>query len=236
MNLKSNLPQTAIVYLSGAGLNPNIWDNVRAKAEVPSVALTYNRDKATTLNDAVQDALTQTQKLNATRYAIVAHSLGGVVGVELSRKLGGKMAGFVAVSATIPAPGESFASTLPFPQSVIMPIVLKIAGTKPPAAAIRKGLCNDLNDEQTAGIVGAFTPEPIDLYVGKTSASPLPPSKYLYVRTIDDKQTLPSQQARMAKQLPAVQVVDIASGHLAMISHPDELAAIINDFVAGFRH
>lgn len=232
MNPKNNLPQTAIVYLSGAGLSPDIWDGVRAKVVAPNVVLAYSRDKATTLKDAVEDVLTQTQKLNAAQYVIITHSLGGVVGVELARELGEKMAGFIAVSATIPASGKSFANTLPFPQSIIMPILLKIAGTKPPVAAIRKGLCNDLSDEQIAGIVGAFTPEPIDLYIGKTSASALPSSKYLYIRTIDDKQILPSQQARMSKQLPAVQVVDIASGHLAMLSHPDELAAIINDFVA----
>jgi pimeloyl-ACP methyl ester carboxylesterase len=36
----------------------------------------------------------------------------------------------------------------------------------------------------------------------------------------------------MAKQLPDAKITDIASGHLTMMSHPDELAEIINNFVA----
>jgi len=234
MNPKNTSPKTAIIYLSGAGLSPTIWDGVRAKTALPNEALTYSREKSTTLKSAVQDVLAQTQKLNATQYIIVAHSLGGVVGLELARELGEKMTAFVAVGATIPASGKSFVDMLPFPQRFIMPTLLKIAGTKPPVSAIRKGLCNDLNEQQTTGIIEAFTPEPIDLYIGKNSASVLPSSKYLYVRTTNDKQIAPSRQARMARQLPAVKIVDIASGHLAMLSHPDELASIINDFTVGF--
>jgi len=231
MNSNNTSPKTAIIYLSGAGLNPNIWDDVRGKTTLPSEALAYSRDKTTTLESAVQDVLAQAQKMNAAQYVIVAHSLGGVVGVELARALGAKMAAFVAVSATVPAPGKSFVDTLPFPQRFIMPILLKMAGTKPPEAAIRKGLCNDLSEQQTAEIINAFTPEPVDLYLGKTSTSPLPASKYLYVRTTSDQQVVPSQQTRMAKQLPAVRIVDLASGHLVMLSHPDELVSIINEFV-----
>ena len=233
MNYQNTSSKTAIIYLSGAGLNPNIWDGVRSKTTLPNEALAYNREKATTLKSAVQEVWAQTQKLNAAQYVIVAHSLGGVVGVELARELGEKIAAFVAVSATIPAPGKSFIDTLPFPQRFIMPTLLKIAGTRPPVAAIRKGLCNDLTGQQTTEIIGTFTPEPIDLYTGKTSASALPALKYLYVRTTNDQQVVPSEQARMAKQLPAAHIVDIASGHLAMLSHPGELASIINDFAAG---
>jgi pimeloyl-ACP methyl ester carboxylesterase len=232
MNSEKTPQRTVIIYLSGAGLTPAIWDSVRAKVATSGFALTYNRDASATLKSATQDVLGQIQKIDADQYVIVAHSLGGVMGVELARALGNKLGGLVAVSATIPAPGKSFVDTLPFPQNLVMPFILKVAGTKPPVSAIRKGLCSDLSDQQAMGIINAFVPEPRSLYVGKTSASALPASKYLYVRTHNDKQVPTQLQTNMAKQLPDAKITDIASGHLTMMSHPDELAEIINNFVA----
>jgi pimeloyl-ACP methyl ester carboxylesterase len=226
-----NTEKPTIIYLSGAGLNPSIWDSVRTKVPAPDAALTYNRDANTTLEGVIQDILEQIQNLDATRYVIVAHSLGGVMSVEITRALGNKFAGLIAVSATVPAPGKSFVDTLPFPQNFIMPFLLKVAGTKPPTSAIRKSLCSDLDDNQAAEIVNAFTPEPRSLYIDKTSASALPDSKYVYVRTLNDKQMPTQLQTNMANQLPDVKIVDIASGHLVMVSHPNELAEIINNFI-----
>lgn len=232
MNSEKTSQKIAIVYLSGAGLVPTIWDGVRAKAIVPDAVLTHSRGATTTLKSVVEDVLGQTQKLDATQYVIVAHSLGGVIGVELARALGSKFGGLVAISATIPAPGKSFVDTLPFPQNFVMPLLLNVAGTKPPASAIRKSLCSDLNDQQASEVISAFTPEPRSLYIDKTSVSELPTSQYLYVRTLQDKQTLLALQSNMAKQLPGAKIADIVGGHLAMISHPDKLAEIINNFVA----
>ncbi|HSX07021.1 MAG TPA: alpha/beta hydrolase [Candidatus Saccharimonadia bacterium] len=232
MNSEKTPQKTAIIYLSGAGLTPAIWDAVHSKVTTPNVALTYNRDTTTTLQSAVQDVLGQIQKIDATRYVIVAHSLGGVIGVELARTLQDKLGGLIAVSATIPAPGKSFINTLPFPQNFVMPLLLKVAGTKPPASAIQKSLCSDLSDQQATDIINAFVSEPRNLYSNKTSTSMLPASKYLYVRTLNDKQTPTQLQSSMAKQLPDAKITDIASGHLAMMSHPDELAEIINNFIA----
>lgn len=231
MNSKKTSQKTTIIYLSGAGLNSAIWDDVRAKVTMPGVALTQNRSADTTLESALKDILSQMQKLQADRYIIVAHSLGGVLGVELARKLGGKLAGLIAISATIPVHGSSFVGTLPFPQNIVMPILLKLAGTKPPASVIRKSLCSDLDDRQAAEIINAFTPEPRSLYIDRTSTNALPSSKYLYVRTLDDKQTPTPLQSKMAKQLPNVKVSDIHSGHLVMVSHPNELTVIINNFL-----
>lgn len=222
----------AMIYISGAGLSPAIWDGVRAKVTMQDVVLTHMRSDTTTLENAVQEAQAQLNLGKATQYILVAHSLGGVIGVELARKLGDKLAGFIAVSATIPAPGKSFVSTLPFPQRLLMPAILKLAGTKPPTSAIRRTLCSDLDDTQASAIITAFDPEPRSLYLDQTSSDKLPAdAKYMYIRTTSDKQVTPHLQSAMAKRLPGVTVIDIASGHLSMISHPDVLASAINTFI-----
>lgn len=220
-----------IIYLSGAGLVPVIWDGVRAKVTTPGAALTYDRAATTTLKSAMRDILGQIQKLDADQYVIVAHSLSGVVGVELAKALGDKLGGLIAVSATIPAPGKAFVNTLPFPQNIVMPILLRIVGTKPPASVIRKSLCSDLSEQQAADVINAFTPEPRSLYTNKTSTDELPASRYLYIRTMNDKEVAVQLQTSMAKRLPNAKIIDVSGGHMAMISHPDELATIINNFV-----
>ncbi|HSX17606.1 MAG TPA: alpha/beta hydrolase [Patescibacteria group bacterium] len=220
-----------IIYISGAGLRSAIWDGVRAKVTVKDAVLTHTRDNTTNLESVVQEALAQLDTIQAKRYVLVAHSVGGVIGVELARKLGDKLAGFIAVSATIPASGKSFVSTLPFPQRLLMPIILTLAGTRPPASAIRKTLCSDLTDAQADRIVEAFTPEPRKLYVDKTSSDKLPSAKYAYIRTLNDKQVSPQLQSSMAQLLPNVTITDIAGGHLSMVSHPDELADSISSFL-----
>ena len=230
MNSQNTSQKPTIIYLSGAGLRADIWDGVRAHVPLTGVALTQNRTATISLVHAVKDIVAQVQRLDVARYIVVAHSLGGVLGVELARQLGDKLAGFIAVSATIPAPGASFVNALPFPQNIVMPLILKLAGTKPPVSAIRKGLCSDLSEQQTTDIISAFTPEPQSFYIDKTTKTALPPAQYLYVRTLDDKQTAPSLQLKMAQQLPKVTVADISGGHLAMISHPDELAEQITAF------
>lgn len=219
---------TEIIYLSGAGLDASIWDGIRKT--VPGQVLGHSHDAHTSLQDVIDDSLRQITATSAERFVIVAHSLGGVIGVELARKLGDKLAGFIAVSATIPAPGKSFVATFPFPQNLIMPVMLKIAGTKPPVSMIKSGLCNDLNDSQTKAVVTNFAAEPLGLYTGKTSSIPLPASKYLYIKTLQDKQTKPATQNIMAKRLPHTDIKDIDAGHLSMISRPTELAAIIRSF------
>ncbi len=193
--------------------------------------LAYSRNDTTSLESTVEESLAQLDAIQTTQYVLVAHSLGGVIGVELARKLGDKLVGFMAVSATVPAPGKSFISTLPFPQRLLMPTILKLAGTKPPASAIRKTLCSDLTDAQSDAIIKAFTPEPRRLYLDNTSSNSLPSAKYAYVRTLNDKQVPPQQQSSMAQLLPGVTITDIAGGHLSMISHPNELADGISSFL-----
>ena len=45
--------------------------------------------------------------------------------MELAARLAERVAGFVAIGAAIPKRGGSFVSSLPFPQRIIMPVLLK---------------------------------------------------------------------------------------------------------------
>lgn len=164
------------------------------------------------------------------RVALVAHSLGGVVGMRLAAHLGDRVAGFIGISAAIPINGGSFVSALPFPQKVIVRLMLRLAGTRPPDAAIRKGLCSDLTTEQADQIVARFTPESRAVYTDRVDVAP-PDVPRRYVVLTADREFPPSLQARFARRLGGNQI-ELDSGHLPMVSQPGELAKLLARFLS----
>ncbi len=228
-----------IIFIHGAGLGGWIWDNVVKNISVPYACADYtalerSTNKAT-LAEYVAVVNKQVEALNVQRVIVVAHSVGGVVGNELSGVLGEKLAAYIGVSAAIPKPGGNFVSTLPFPQKLIMPIILKLAGTKPPESAIRSGLGDGLTASQTDAIVAKFQQESVHLYTDKTSPGPMPNVPALYIRTTSDKEFPLSVQNESAARLVGAKVYDVNSGHMPMLSNADIVAAQINGVAASLN-
>lgn len=219
-----------IIFISGAGLQGWIWNKVAQGLDIPSVSATFSN--LNNLDEYANSALAQVNELGTSRTVIVAHSIGGVVGLELAKKLGDRLAGFVGVSAAIPEPGKSYLSVFPLPQRMLLRLVFKLAGTKPPESAIRKGLCADLDDQTATKIVKDFTPEPARLYTDHTSPKPIPNSPMLYISTSVDKELPESLQTKMSSKLPGAERISIRSGHLPMLSHPDKVVGHIKEFLA----
>lgn len=233
--MKPKSTDIGIVLIHGAGLRSWIWDDVKLAAPTLAINLPLrDQPKETraqlTLDDYVQDALTRIQDWHSGKVVVIAHSLGGVIGLEVAHKLGHQLAGFVGVCAAIPETNQSFVSTLPFPQKFIMPIILKLAGTQPPASAIAAGLCNDTKPELTQRVIQDFSPESRAVYTDRVEYSPLTVPT-LYVHTTKDKEYGTQLQTTMAKRLPQVTIVDVSSGHMPMLSQPDALSKVLNTFV-----
>lgn len=222
---------TGVIFISGAGLEGWIWDGVTKNIAMPYAIADYSglsrKDSKATLEDYVVAVQQQADSLNVDKIIVVAHSVGGVVGAELAKRLGGKLAGFVAVSALIPKPGGSFVSTLPFPQKILMPVIMKLAGTKPPESAIRSGLAQGLDAVLQDRIVSGFQQESLHLYSDKTSTASLPSMSSVYVRTNNDKEFSPALQKTCAENLGTTKTIEVASGHLPMITNPDVITECI---------
>lgn len=200
--------------------------------DAPSVAVEYPaQDKqAFSLEDYADNVLQQIHEAGFTKVILVAHSLGGVVGLKVAYKLGQRLAGFVAVGAAIPKDGGSFVSALPFPQKVIMPLIMRFAGTKPPESAIRAGLCNDLSAQQADAVVKRFTPESKAVYTDRSDVG-MPNVPRMYVMLTLDKEYGPALEGIMAANLGATDTLSIAAGHLPMLSQPKILADALTSFM-----
>lgn len=233
--MKDNL---GIIFIHGAGLGNYIWDDLQPQINWSSLMVEYpnrnaddNANSKLSFNDYAAKVISDIENFGKQNLIIVTHSIGGIIGLEVAAHFKNRIIGFVGISSAIPKSGNSFISCLPFPQKFIVPIILKLAGTKPPKSAIIKGLCSDLNPSQTKKVVENFTPESINLYTEKTK-SKIPNTKKLYVELSNDKEFPVSVQKKMAENLNCREIVTLESGHLPMISIPEKLAEVLNGFIA----
>ncbi|GIQ69091.1 hypothetical protein XYCOK13_19150 [Xylanibacillus composti] len=183
------------------------------------------------MEDYVAHMKRQVDEWGTRKIVIVAHSIGGVLAQSLASGLTDRLAGIVAVGAAIPKNGGSFVSVLPLPQKLIMSVILRMLGTKPPESVIRKGLCSDLSPDQATEIVKGFIPEAVRLYTDRINV-PVPDVPRLYVKLTNDKEFSPSLQDKMISNFSPQSVQSLETGHLPMISNPEGLRSILEHFLS----
>jgi pimeloyl-ACP methyl ester carboxylesterase len=198
-------------------------------AEFPGRAAEDVALRDLTLHDYVDHVTRQIAGLPTEGVVVVAHSLGGVVGLKVADNLGDRLRGFVGVSAAIPLRGGSFVSAFPGPKRLILGAIIRLFGTKPAESAIRKGLCNDLSDDMANEVVRRFIPESKAVYFERSGAS-APAVRKMYVQLANDQEFDQPTQHAMADNLHADRVVELATGHLPMLSSPEELARVLENF------
>ncbi|ANA79350.1 alpha/beta hydrolase [Paenibacillus glucanolyticus] len=237
--MKQEMPQElGFVFVHGAGLNGGVWNSVVDELGHPYLEVDYPMRSGSAapghhlkLEDYVTHMTEQVRGWKTHKFVIVAHSLGGVFALEMAAQLSDRAVGFVAIGAAIPRRGRSFVSILPFPQRVIMPWVLRMAGTKPPEFAIRKGLCSDLPVEHASRIAAAFVPESRRVYTDRIQVA-VPDIPKLYVKLTRDKEFGGSTQDTMIANLSPDGVESLDTGHLPMLSNPGGVRRILKSFAA----
>lgn len=228
---------TGIVLIHGAGLGSFIWKDLKPHLEAPSLAIdfpnrenTSNANKVLNLEDYHVHILKQIENWECKNIVVVAHSIGGIIGLKLAQQLGDRVSGFIAIGAAIPQKGNSFLNTLPFFKRILLSVLIKILGTEPPDFSIQQSYCNDLNQAQAEEVIRNYTAESPALYKDKCNAS-VPAENKMYIKLINDEEFSDELQEKMIVNLNPEQVIPLHSGHLPMMSCPKELAGIINEFV-----
>lgn len=231
-----------IILIHGAGLSSSIWDELKKEINLPILTIDFpnrkmgdNINQSLTLDNYANSVVEQIKHWNMDNFIIVAHSIGACVGLKVSEHFKKELKGFVAIGSVIPTNGNSFVSSLPLPQKLLLPFILKMLGTKPPQKLIENELCNDLTAEQTQKIINEFTPESKKLYMTKITFN-LPAKKRLYIQLTNDQSIPASWQSKMIEHLQATKVVTIESGHLPMLSKTKEVATTLLDFINEIEH
>lgn len=210
-----------LLILSGAGLPAAAWDDVRTRLDTES-RVVPSPGTSGTLESYARAALATAA--DWPRFHLVAHSLGGAVATAVAAAEPARVSRVTAVSAVVPSAGTSFTGALPLPGRLVMGAVLRVLGTRPPDSALR-AMCAGLSEDDTALVVGDFSPEGRRVYLDRTPPRTWPEASY--VVTTRDDQFPTTQQERYAAELGAT-TVRLATGHLPMLERPAELAALLS--------
>ena len=224
---------TTIVLLHGAGMDAWIWDRVRPLIEAETMALDVpSRSTNVTPADCAARIVSAIDARASDGIILVMHSLAGVLAAALAGLLGGRLKACVYVSAVIPGEGGTFAKAMGFPGRLLLPVLFRLhpRGLIPSESMIRAELCEDLGEDDSGRVVKHYKAEFPGLYLSKVAAPPT--CRSVYIKLTADNCVSPKLQSRMLERLKNPEVSEIHSGHLAMLSHAKEIAAIINRVAA----
>jgi pimeloyl-ACP methyl ester carboxylesterase len=229
--------ELGLVLLHGAMLGRWIWERVEPRLARPALAVdlpgrgSKPADVRTlTLGDLVDSVVADVDAWPADRVVVVAHSLSGIVVPALSSHLASRIDHVVFASAAVPQPGSSYLDSLPPAQRIFLHIALltQRKGLLSPAWATRRALCNDLDEPTTKLVIDNLTREAPGIYSEPVSGE-LPASlPTTYLRLTSDHAFSTAVQDRMIARLHDPRIVEIDAGHLPMLGHPDQLAAVLN--------
>jgi pimeloyl-ACP methyl ester carboxylesterase len=220
-----------VLFLGGAGLPGWIWDEVRAdlSENTDTVVVRYPRGGDVSLADYADAALAQAPW---PVFAVVAHSIGGVIADELLARHPGRVTGVLGVSAAFPRAGHSFVGSMPLPARFVLGAVLRMVGTRPPAKLIRTGLASGLPDVTVNRIIADFDPESVRLYRDACSAARELPAVRAYLHTSQDKEFTTAMQRGFAETLQATWAEEVSTGHLPMLQDPAGVSRAVRRLLA----
>lgn len=162
------------------------------------------------------------------RFVLVGHSLAGLTICEVARRAPARVAHLLFVSALVPPQGMNAVDAMP-PE-----LIERVAGGMTQDIVVDM-FCSDLDAAQTQWVLDQVGGEAAQVMVAPVDRVGMPPDlPKTYLRLSLDHALPPAAQEQSIAALRAVPggpvgVAEMESGHSVMISHPVELAALIND-------
>ena len=208
--------QTRAVDLPGRGRNP------------ANLATLSVRDFVASVTAEIVDN-------DLTNVTLVGHSMAGLTLPGVAEAVPDRLRRLVFISCAVPPNGTSLTEVLadfsPTVKTVIEGVgdqVVDQRGTLHPDVATAM-FCTDMDASQTASTLERLVPEAVSVLSEPADLTGLrQPIPRTYVRLTLDASISMDAQNRMIANLGTAEIVDLEAGHMAMISHPHELADVLN--------
>jgi pimeloyl-ACP methyl ester carboxylesterase len=231
------------VLVHGGGCDSRCWSPLIPHLDGPVIAVDLPgrgtrpaRLEDLTVSDFVDAVVDDLEVHDLRDVVVVGHSLAGITLPGVAVAAPDRVAHLIFVSCAIPAPGTSIIESL----GAFSPAAAEIAdqiggdvitanGTLHPDLATAM-FCNDMDAEQVAFTLDLLVPESFNALSQPLASTGLPtrvPSTY--IRLLRDASLSLETQTEMLARLGEPEIIDVDAGHLAMITQPVALAAVLNE-------
>jgi pimeloyl-ACP methyl ester carboxylesterase len=192
---------------------------------------------AITLDDFAASAVADIDATGWDRVLLVGHSLAGLTLPRVAERRPDVLAGLVFLSCTVPEPGRTCGEVLEteVESDIQGRDEQEVPASSPEEGFARRWFANDLDEERIAWMVARMGPdahrvitEPCDL---TGLRHPIP---RVWIRLLRDLIVPPARQDDFIETIGGAEVLDLDAGHMAMISQPQVLAAMLDDLADRF--
>jgi pimeloyl-ACP methyl ester carboxylesterase len=240
--------EITIVLVHGGGSTGRTWDRLVPLLDGPALAVDlpgrgrHPADLGTlTVDDEVASVVADVDGATAGPVVLVAHSSGGLVVPGVVAALGGRVRAVVLIAALVPPEGgcgldcmkpahrDGLRATVEAARANgDPPITLPGAPADPEPFRTAYG-GDPLADADLAFVVdpARCVPDTVHHYFQPVRWSAVGAVPVTYVHTTGDRPVRPEAQREMIARLPRATVVELATGHLPMVTHPERVAAVI---------
>jgi pimeloyl-ACP methyl ester carboxylesterase len=230
-----------IVLIHGGSTSGAVWSLMTPHLDGRALAVDLPgrndpTDYATAnFSDWARDVIRQMDAVGMERAALVAHSMGGGTMAGVARLFPERVRGVICFAAVVAPDGAPFLDGLSQSQREMMlrrraegEITLPRPVKSPPDEKDpRRRLMRDANSTEALGP-----------FFERVSLEGFGKTRRALVKLTRDTAIEPERQDQFLARLRAfgpVEVREVDAGHMAMVTHPQESAAAINDIVAAFE-
>ncbi len=228
-----------LVLVHGSGFDSSCWDPMLPYLQTAAITVDLpgrGRRPADLAKVGLDDfAAAVAEDIEATgweRVVLVGHSLAGLTIPRVAALMPDAIARLVFISSNVPPHGKSCFDTLD--AALADGVRANIAGNGGVSPALTREMAvglygNDLDAEQTEWMLAHGLPEAGRVYEEPCDLSGLAnPIPRTWIRLTRDQAGTTSMQDGFIANIGGAEVIDLDSGHMAMISQPEALAAVLD--------
>ena len=231
----SQTPQIQdVVLVHGAFAGASSWSKVVPLLQAKGYRVASVQCPLTSFKDDV-DVTKRAIAAQDGPTILVGHSYGGVVITEAGNDP--KVVGLVYVAAFAPDAGQSIVDiSKDYPKPIGLEKLVPQAGgfLLLSQDGIETAFAQDLSEEDKALLIADQSPTHGSIFAAQPTEAAWHNKPSWYIVAADDRMIAPEQEAHMASRIRST-ITTLSSSHVAMLSHPVEVAKVIDAAAAGTR-
>jgi pimeloyl-ACP methyl ester carboxylesterase len=234
----------AFVLVHGGSHDSRCWERLVPLLSRPALAVDLPgrgtrpaKMEDVTLEACVRSVVADIERAGLSRVVLVGHSMGGGTVPVVAARIPERIAHLVLLSTLVAPEGGSLVDGF-VPET--REAAIRRLGTGDEVRIElsedhhRELLCNDMDEADVAWCLARVGPDSRRLFTDRASRAGLPDAlPRTYIRLARDRSVTWTQQAHAISLLPGLAVREIDAPHQAMVTHPREVAAILNEIADG---